>query len=94
MSGSQFVCDTDFDNLAYEVTVIGMSVYVYPEDRYYGGYDYGGVGITGRRITKDGVEIISAGYLQPFFLCAVSTIGYPFLMGLVPSDSQYYLAVL
>ena len=46
------------------------------------------------RENSDGVEIISMGYLQPFVLCAVSTISYPFLMGLVSNDSQYYLAVL
>ena len=46
------------------------------------------------RENSDGVEIISTGYIQPFTLCAVSAVSYPFLTRLATSGSQYYLAIL
>ena len=49
VNGTRHTCDHDLSHFAGVVT--GVTMYVVPQDREYGGYHYGGEGITGRRHT-------------------------------------------
>ena len=50
-SGSNFSCCDDLSFMPSGTVVTGVSVYVVPRDKKYGGEHYGGAGNTGRRST-------------------------------------------
>ena len=59
VSGNNFSCYDDLSFMPSGILVTGVSVYVVPRDRKYGGDDYGGEGNTGRRSTLVLAEFIS-----------------------------------
>ena len=59
MSGNNFSCYDDLSFMPSGTLVTGVSVYVVPRDRIYGGDDYGGEGDTGRRSTLTLSELIN-----------------------------------